>query len=87
VPVDVGRLHLPTGWVLLEDSIELQIRDRRVEPRPTFRDSGQDVLRDNLGAGRNDPLVPSEHVERLAKAFGEAGADVAVYWEDEGHHI
>jgi len=52
VSVDDGKLHLPPGWLLLEDSIELLIRDRRVEPRPTFRDSGQDVLRDNLAAGR-----------------------------------
>ncbi len=54
------------------------------EPEATRDLSGTSVF---LGAGRNDPLVPSEHVQRLANAFGEAGADVAVYWQDEGHRI
>ncbi len=40
-----------------------------------------------IGAGRNDPLVPSEQVERLATHLREAGADVMVHWDAGGHRI
>jgi predicted esterase len=40
-----------------------------------------------VGAGRNDPLVPAEQVERLAMHLREAGADVTVHWSPGGHRI
>lgn len=53
-PIDVGRLHLPTNHVLLEDVIDLLIRDLGIEPRPAFRrgDAWKTVLRDNREAVR-----------------------------------
>lgn len=53
--VDVGKVHLPTNHVVLEDVIELLIRDLGVEPRPGFRVPGDEhywetVLRDNRAA-------------------------------------
>ncbi|HEY0972065.1 MAG TPA: VOC family protein [Gemmatimonadales bacterium] len=40
-----------------------------------------------IGAGRADPIVPVEQVERLAELLREAGADVTVHWEPGGHTI
>ena len=40
-----------------------------------------------LSAGRRDPLVPTENVERLAAMLREAGAGVTLYWEDAGHGL
>jgi len=40
-----------------------------------------------IGAGRLDPLVPAEQVERLAGLFRQGGAEVAVQWELDGHAI
>jgi predicted esterase/catechol 2,3-dioxygenase-like lactoylglutathione lyase family enzyme len=40
-----------------------------------------------VGAGRTDPMVPAEQVERLATHLREAGADVTVHWEPGGHRI
>ena len=40
-----------------------------------------------IGAGRNDPIVPTTQVERLAELLRGAGADVTVHWEDGGHGI
>jgi predicted esterase/catechol 2,3-dioxygenase-like lactoylglutathione lyase family enzyme len=40
-----------------------------------------------LGAGRADPLVPAEQVERLAALLERAGAEVTVHWEAGGHAI
>lgn len=54
------------------------------EPEATRISSKTSVF---LGAGSNDPLVPPEQVERLAKALDEAGADVTVYWHEAGHSI
>jgi len=53
-PIDVGKLHLPTNHVLLEDVIELLIRDLGVELRWEFRpsDAWRTVLRDNREAVR-----------------------------------
>jgi hypothetical protein len=62
-PVDIGKLHLPTNQVLLEDVIELLIRDLGVEPRPAFRigDAWRTVLRDNREAPRQTlfPTYPT----------------------------
>jgi hypothetical protein len=57
--IDVGKLHLPTSHVTLEDVIELLIRDLGVEPRPGFRHPGdaqfwETVLRDNRAEARAD---------------------------------
>lgn len=40
-----------------------------------------------IGAGRFDPLVPAEQVERLAELLRQAGAAVKVHWELGGHAI
>lgn len=49
--MDDGKLHLPPGRLLLADSIELLIRDRSVEPRPTFCDSGRTCFVTTSGRG------------------------------------
>jgi len=61
--VDIGRLHLPTNHILLEDIIELLIRDLGIEPRPEFRDANssrfwEKVLRENRAAVRRDSARP-----------------------------
>jgi predicted esterase/catechol 2,3-dioxygenase-like lactoylglutathione lyase family enzyme len=40
-----------------------------------------------VGAGRADPLVPAQQVERLATHLREAGAHVTLHWESGGHRI
>jgi phospholipase/carboxylesterase/glyoxalase family protein len=40
-----------------------------------------------IGAGRKDPLVSADEVERLAGRLREAGADVTVHWQPGGHTI
>ncbi len=40
-----------------------------------------------VGAGRTDPIVPAEQVERLAELLSEAGAAVELHWEEAGHTI
>lgn len=40
-----------------------------------------------IGAGRNDPIAPAEHVERLASLLRESGADVTIHWQQGGHTI
>jgi predicted esterase len=40
-----------------------------------------------IGAGRNDPIVPVSHVERLARMLRDAGADVTLHWQPSGHTI
>jgi predicted esterase/catechol 2,3-dioxygenase-like lactoylglutathione lyase family enzyme len=40
-----------------------------------------------IGAGRADPLVPMEEVERLAELLQRSGAGVTVHWEPGGHGI
>lgn len=40
-----------------------------------------------IGAGRTDPLVPAEQVERLAEVLESGGAEVTVHWERGGHTI
>lgn len=48
--VYVGNAHLPTSRVLLEDIIEVLIRDFGVAPRPEFRDSWKRLFRENREA-------------------------------------
>lgn len=40
-----------------------------------------------IGAGRADPLVPTEQTERLAQLLEQAGAMVQQFWHDGGHNI
>ena len=40
-----------------------------------------------IGAGRNDPIAPTEQVERLASILRAAGADVTVHWQNAGHTV
>ena len=40
-----------------------------------------------LGAGRADPIVPRESVERLAAILSEGGAEVTLDWQPAGHGL
>lgn len=40
-----------------------------------------------LGAGRRDPTVPRENIERLAKLLQDSGARVTLEWRDAGHQM
>jgi len=40
-----------------------------------------------IGAGRLDPIVPSEQVEELAATFESGGADVTISWSEGGHEL
>jgi predicted esterase len=40
-----------------------------------------------ISAGRADPIVPVEQVERLASILRSGGADVTVVWQDAGHGL
>ena len=40
-----------------------------------------------LGAGRLDPIVPTENTERLAVMLREAGAEVELFWHMGGHTL
>jgi predicted esterase len=40
-----------------------------------------------LGAGRLDPIVPTENTERLAAMLREAGAEVELFWHMGGHSM
>jgi predicted esterase/catechol 2,3-dioxygenase-like lactoylglutathione lyase family enzyme len=40
-----------------------------------------------IGAGRADPIAPTEQVDRLAALLRRAGADVALHWTPGGHGI
>ena len=54
------------------------------EPEALPELSGVSVF---LGAGRRDPIVPTENVERLAELLNAAGAEVTLHWEDAGHGV
>ena len=40
-----------------------------------------------IGAGRFDPIVPTENTERLAAMLREAGAEVELFWHMGGHSL
>jgi phospholipase/carboxylesterase len=40
-----------------------------------------------LGAGRLDPIVPTENTEQLAAMLSEAGAEVELFWHMGGHSL
>ncbi|MEO7022460.1 MAG: alpha/beta hydrolase [Ktedonobacteraceae bacterium] len=52
------------------------------DPLPDLR--GKPVF---IGAGRSDPLVPSEQTEQLADLLKRAGAQVNVFWHNGGHTV
>jgi phospholipase/carboxylesterase len=46
--------------------------------------SGQEVF---ISAGRQDPLIPADQTEVLARMLREAGADVSLEWLAPGHGL
>ena len=40
-----------------------------------------------IASGRFDPMIPLSNAERLATLFREAGADVRLAWDDQGHNL
>ncbi|WP_026695256.1 alpha/beta hydrolase [Peribacillus kribbensis] len=40
-----------------------------------------------IGAGKNDPICPASETEELGRLLVEAGASVAVHWENYGHQL
>ncbi len=46
--------------------------------------SGTAVL---LAEGAQDPIVPRENADRLARMLRDAGAEVALHWEPAGHGL
>lgn len=40
-----------------------------------------------IGAGRLDPIVPSEQVEELGDIFERGGGDVTIWWRQGGHEL
>jgi phospholipase/carboxylesterase/glyoxalase family protein len=40
-----------------------------------------------MGAGRRDPIVPTENTERLAGMLRQFGAGVSLEWSDGGHAL
>jgi predicted esterase len=54
------------------------------EPEPLPNLSGTSVF---IGAGRNDPIAPATHAERLGELLRHTGADVTVHWQQSGHTV
>lgn len=54
------------------------------EPQSVPDLAGTEVF---IGAGRADPLVPAERVERLAELLTESGASVTLHWMPDGHAV
>lgn len=40
-----------------------------------------------LAAGRGDPIIPTQNVERLAGMLKKAGADLTLHWSAAGHQL
>ena len=40
-----------------------------------------------LAVSRNDPFIPEDRAEHLARTLDEAGAEVTVHWTPGGHHL
>lgn len=40
-----------------------------------------------IAAGTNDPICPAQESEELQTLLKNAGADVALHWEDKGHQL
>jgi phospholipase/carboxylesterase/glyoxalase family protein len=61
-----------------------------LSPMLPFEPESPPVLADVavfIGAGRADPLVPVEQVERLAQVLESGGGAITVHWERGGHTI
>ena len=54
------------------------------EPEGTPDLPGKQVF---IGAGRRDPIVPVQNMERLVQLLQEAGASVETHWHNGGHTI
>lgn len=48
---------------------------------------GLDGTQVYLGAGRADPLVPHDSIERLAAILRDGGADVTLDWQEAAHGL
>jgi phospholipase/carboxylesterase len=46
--------------------------------------SGKPIL---ISAGRTDPIVPTDNVERLVELFKSSGAEVTLNWQPGGHRL
>lgn len=40
-----------------------------------------------IGAGKNDPICPAAETEELSKLLEDAGSNVEVHWEYQGHQL
>ncbi|WP_223702066.1 alpha/beta hydrolase [Sutcliffiella deserti] len=40
-----------------------------------------------IGAGKNDPICPASETEELQQLLSNAGAQVEVQWENQGHQL
>ncbi len=40
-----------------------------------------------IGAGKNDPICPAAETEQLSKILEDAGSNVEVHWEYQGHQL
>ena len=40
-----------------------------------------------MSSGRFDPMIPLANAEKLAAMFKDAGADVRLAWDDQGHNL
>ncbi|UAL45605.1 alpha/beta hydrolase [Sutcliffiella horikoshii] len=40
-----------------------------------------------IGAGKNDPICPASETEELSKILEDAGSNVEVHWEYQGHQL
>ncbi|SIS48745.1 alpha/beta hydrolase [Salimicrobium flavidum] len=40
-----------------------------------------------IGAGTNDPICPASETEDLAELLKGAGAEVEIFWADQGHQL
>lgn len=54
------------------------------EPKEKVDLSANSVL---ISAGRVDPIVPQESVEKLAGVLEERGAEVTLKWQLGGHNL
>jgi predicted esterase/catechol 2,3-dioxygenase-like lactoylglutathione lyase family enzyme len=73
----LGRPGVLRGAVLLSPMVPF-------EPESLPQLGGTSVF---IGAGRGDPMVNPDEVERLAGMLREAGADVTVHWHPGGHTV
>lgn len=61
-----------------------------LHPMFTFEPATLPDLRNTpvfIGAGRIDPLVPTEQTEQIASLLQRAGAPVELFWHNSGHEV